>query len=79
MARKETYPELTPEQVAAVQAFADAHGKKWKETLAMVYWYNARPWRGPLGNDEMTGCILHTLRNTHGPRWLDSYRLPAKV
>lgn len=61
------YPELDSEHSAALQAFANAHGRKWKEELSMVYWYNARIWRGPLEN---TGSMLHAIRNNFGPTWL---------
>lgn len=52
---------------AALQAFANAHGKKWKDTLACVYWYNARIWTGGTPND---GYVLHAIRNSFGPKWL---------
>jgi hypothetical protein len=65
-----TYPTLTPADSAALQAFADAFGRGWKDKLADVYWYNARVWRGPKGDDEMMGCTLHAIRNNFGPTWL---------
>lgn len=61
------YPELDADEVAALQAFANAHGRKWKSELSNVYWYNARLWRGPTEN---TGSILHGIRNNYGPTWL---------
>lgn len=72
------YPALTTEEVEALQAFAAKHGRNWKANLSMVYWYNARIWRGPHGDDNTVGYVLHGLRNSHGPSWLDSYRLPKK-
>jgi hypothetical protein len=68
-----TYRPLMSEETAAIQAFAAEKGRKWKEELSMVYWYNARIWRGPVPD---MGRVLHCLRNSHGPSWLASYRLP---
>lgn len=69
--------DLFPDEAEAVARFAKAHGRQWKRELASVYWYNARPWRGP-GSEPNDGGILHGLRND--PRWghdgLDLYRLP---
>lgn len=64
---KRTYPELSADWRAALQAFADAHGRNWKSELSDVYWYNARIWRGP---EENMGYVLHTIRNNYGPEWL---------
>lgn len=64
------YPTPTAADLDALQAFADAHGRKWKEELSMVYWYNARPWRGVSGNDQNMGSTLHAIRNNFGPTWL---------
>ena len=64
------YPTPTDADLAALQAFADAHGRTWKDQLAQVYWYNARPWRGVDGRDEITGSTLHAIRNNFGPTWL---------
>ena len=82
------YAPLNAEQVATLQRFAawsDARntpkGRKrpartWKDELSMVYWYNARPWKGEDGRDDRAGACLHKLRNTHGPCWLEAYTLP---
>jgi hypothetical protein len=70
------FRDLTPDELTAVRAFADAHGAGWKNKLNNVYWYNARQWRGPNGTDEATGVALHRLRNELGPRWLASFKLP---
>lgn len=68
------YRALTKEEDAALIAFAAAHGKKWKDTLASVYWFNARVWSG--GKEGM-GTTLHYIRNTLGGSWLlDVYELP---
>lgn len=72
MTRK--YRNLTDEEIAALQAFAKEHGRRWKDELTDVYWYNARIWRGP---DERMGYLLHGLRNEFGPTWLlDHLKLP---
>lgn len=57
---------LFPDEAAAIARFAKAHGRRWKHELAAVYWYNARPWRGP-GSEPSDGAILHGLRNC--PNW----------
>ncbi|TBE73839.1 hypothetical protein ELG97_37050 [Rhizobium leguminosarum] len=66
------------EQIAALEAFAAAHGRKWKDTLSMTYWYNARIWRDGPGGENM-GAILHGVRNQFGGSWLyDEFKLPKK-
>lgn len=60
---------LNQDEIDALQAFADAHGRKWKEELSMVYWYNARLWTGGTPGRNM-GSILHGIRNNYGPTWL---------
>lgn len=64
---RETLPPLTPEQEAALQAYAARHGRRWKSILN-----NA--WMGGPPYDD--GGLLRGLRNSHGPTWLQSYRLP---
>ncbi|WP_331372866.1 hypothetical protein [Sinorhizobium chiapasense] len=61
------YRNLLPDERAALQAFADAYGRRWRDVLDNVYWYNARIWRGPV---EGQGNILHAIRNEFGPTWL---------
>lgn len=70
------YREPTTEEIAALEAFAKAHGRnKWRVELTQVYWYNARIWIGP---EPGMGSTLHRIRNDLGPTWLyDVYR-PAK-
>lgn len=65
-----TYREITDDEAAALQAFADAHGRSWRRELSEVYWYNARLWRGPDGSDDRVGYTLHGIRNNFGPTWL---------
>ncbi|WP_434730639.1 hypothetical protein [Rhizobium binae] len=61
-------PPLTPEQQAALQAYAARHGRRWKSVLHNV-------WMGGAPHDD--GGILRGLRNSHGPTWLQSCRLPG--
>ncbi|AGS24575.1 hypothetical protein [Rhizobium etli] len=65
--RREVLPPLTDEQQAALQAYAAKHGRRWKSILS-----NA--WMGGPPHDD--GGVLRGLRNSHGPTWLQSYRLP---
>lgn len=66
------------EEIAALEAFAAAHGRKWKSILSDTYWYNARLWTGQRGDDQRIGSILHGIRNDFGPSWLQSFKLPSK-
>jgi len=68
--RREALPELDGEQVAALQAYAARHGRRWKSILNNV-------WMGGAPYDD--GGILRRLRNTHGPSWLQRYRLPKPL
>ena len=62
-----TYRAPTTEETNALQAFANAHGRRWKDELGNVYWYNARIWTGPVPG---MGHVLHAIRNEFGPTWL---------
>lgn len=66
-ARHQPLPDLDAEQVTALQAYAARHGRRWKSILNNV-------WMGGAPYDD--GGILRRLRNTHGPSWLQRYRLP---
>jgi hypothetical protein len=71
-----TYRDLEPEELAALKAFAAAHGKNfWKRELRDVYWYNARLWRDASGSNYQ-GSLLHGLRNDLGPSWLAQFKFP---
>lgn len=59
-------PQVDSETLAELQKFAKAEGRTWKEKLN-DHWMRAS---APGG--------LHRLRNTHGPEWLASYKLPAE-
>ncbi|CAK7261858.1 MULTISPECIES: hypothetical protein [unclassified Shinella] len=65
----EPLPPLTEEEVNALQHYAARHGRSWKRILN-----NA--WMGEAPHDDVG--ILRRLRNTHGPTWLDRYRLPKR-
>ena len=56
-----TYRPLTDAELTALQEYATAHGRNWKQSLSED-WYHARL-MGP----------LHSLRNSHGPAWLDRF------
>lgn len=62
-----SYRDLRPEELAALKAFAQQHGRSWKKVLAETYWPNARIWR-----DQYA---LHNLRNDLGPEWLKDFTL----
>ena len=54
---------LTADELAAVRAYAAKHGRTWKSHLREA-WMTASE-RG----------TMHALRNSHGPRWLITFRL----
>ncbi|MQW86378.1 hypothetical protein [Sinorhizobium saheli] len=60
-------PPLDPEEEQALQAYAAKHGRRWKTILNRV-------WMGEPPRDD--AGTLRRLRNSHGPSWLQSYRLP---
>jgi len=68
-AKRQRLPALDDEQVSACQAYAAKHGRRWKSILNSV-------WMGCPPHDD--GGILRALRNSHGPTWLQSYRLPHR-
>lgn len=65
-----TVEAITPDQEAAVVAFAARHGRFWKRDL------NTAWWTGTDAN-EPNGHLLRQVRNRLGPRWLIKYRLPC--
>ncbi|MCW8059357.1 hypothetical protein [Agrobacterium tumefaciens] len=67
MKRHEPLPSLTDQEVKALQHYAARHDRSWKRILNTV-------WMGEGRCDD--DQILRKLRNTHGPTWLDRYRLP---
>lgn len=77
--------ELTTEETAALQAFANAFPKgdrkrgcySWKEVLTNIYWYNARVWEDDNGSKDH-GYVLHSIRNSLGHPWLFSANCKIK-
>lgn len=67
MTDKGQFPKLTAEQEQAVVAFAQYAGRTWKQQLRDAWMRAAMPGH------------LHALRNTHGPSWLATYRLPKRT
>lgn len=59
---------LTPEQVDALRRYAKKHGRTWKSKLRDA-------WMGMPPHDD--AGTLRGLRNSHGPTWLDRFRLPV--
>jgi hypothetical protein len=55
--------EPTPEMTAALQAFADKYGRRWKTEL-ITRWMNGRDDYEPMGS------YLRQVRNQFGPTWL---------
>lgn len=51
------FRELTDFERDALEAFAKAHGRKWRDELSMVYWYNARIWTGPVAGIGSAGGL----------------------
>jgi hypothetical protein len=70
---KQEYRDLLPEELEALKVFADQYGKKWKEKLSMVYWYNARIF---IDRNGFEYPELHRLRNELGPSWLAGFEFP---
>ena len=60
-------PQLTEEQDAAIQAYAEYHGKNWKKQL-LEDWLNGKDTR------FNNGHLLRQVRNQFGPKWLEEYR-----
>ena len=58
-----TYRPLTDAERTALETYAAKYGRAWKARLNED-WYHAR----------LTG-VLHSLRNTHGPSGLASFKL----
>jgi len=56
-------PAPSPDQLAAVAAYAARHGRTWRADLAAAWW---------TGRDaaEPAGHLLRQVRNTYGPSWL---------
>jgi len=67
--RHDKLSPLTGQEEAALQDYAARHGRSCKGILNCG-------WMGEPPCDD--GQVLRKLRNTHGPTWLDRYRLPKR-
>lgn len=63
----EMSPQPTPEQIAAIEAFAARHGRFWKRELIAGWWSV----NYPCGAES---ALLQQVRNNFGPTWLINYR-----
>lgn len=59
------YPPLMLDQAAALRAYALRRGRSWKSKLWLEWM------------DATAEPLLHQLRNTHGPVWLDRLALAS--
>ena len=57
-------PQLTEEQDAAIQAYAEHYGKNWKKQL-LDDWLTGKDASWPNGH------LLRQVRNQFGPKWLE--------
>ena len=64
---------LTVEELDQMTAFAAQEGRKWKSVMMYEYWMKGLPVRDRKGVEYP---LLYGLRNTHGPSWLDGFKLP---
>jgi hypothetical protein len=55
--------EPTPEMLAALQAFANKHGRTWKRTLSDMWMDGRDEW-------QPDAHQLRSVRNQLGPTWL---------
>lgn len=54
---------LTQEEYTTVAQYAQQHGRTWKASLREAWMTASEP------------GILQALRNSHGPAWLNTFRL----
>ena len=66
---------LTETELREIKAFAAVEGRRWKDVLQRESWWRGLPCRDKSGTDYPT---LYGLRNTHGPSWLDRFKLPKE-
>jgi hypothetical protein len=64
-------PKLNPEQLNALINYAHLIGRKWKSELNYAWMSGNYP--SILRDDA---CYLQQVRNTFGPSWLISFKLP---
>lgn len=62
----EVYQGPSAQQIEALRAYRDRHGRRWKSRL-LAEWLSSTGDEGP---------ELRQVRNTFGPSWLLNYRLP---
>lgn len=60
-------PPPSPEQIEALEAFKQSHGRLWKEKLNHA-------WQCGSDANEKNGHLLRQIRNQYGPFWLINYR-----
>lgn len=60
---------LTVEELEALRTYASMHGRTWKSKLSS-WWQSS-----PVVSSE-PARLVYCLRNTHGPSWLDKFKLP---
>lgn len=65
--------KLTNDEHEALEAFAQAHGIRWRDNLLMDYWYYGKPWNGP---KETMGATLLRLYGDLGREWLYEHYKP---
>jgi len=70
--RRPQTPSPTPEQLAALSAYARKYGNTWKQSLNHA-------WATGRDAHEPDGHLLRQLRNTFGPSWLAKFRLDGGV
>ena len=58
--------DITPEQRAAVDAYAAKYGRFWKQKLLLA-------WQTGRDTAEPNGHLLRQVRNQAGPRWLANH------
>jgi hypothetical protein len=61
-------PAPSPDQLAAVAAYAARHGRTWRASLATA-------WSTGRDAAELDGHLLRQVRNSHGPAWLATVTL----
>jgi hypothetical protein len=67
------YRPLFDYELAEIKEWAAVEGRMWKHTLQSESW-----WRGIPARDRKGKVYPHLygLRNSHGPSWLITFKLP---
>jgi hypothetical protein len=66
--------EPTPEQLAALQRFAERHGRYWKSKLNYAWSTGRYDWEARRTDDA---ALLQQVRNALGPSWLHVFDIEA--